>query len=89
MFILAFLMIGLVAGFLATRLVNGEGFGFYGDLAVGVLGSFIGGYISYQVLGEAYGLGGAIIFATLGSAVLLLLGKLIRHGPTNTNIRMQ
>lgn len=54
-----FLIIGIIAGWLAGKIVKGGGFGLIGDLVVGVVGSFIGGYLS------------GIITATIGAVALL------------------
>ena len=66
-----FLVIGIIAGWLAGNIVKGRGFGLIGDLVVGVVGSFIGGYL-FSALGfSAYGTIGEIIMATIGAVVLL------------------
>jgi uncharacterized membrane protein YeaQ/YmgE (transglycosylase-associated protein family) len=75
-----FLIIGLVAGWLAGVLVKGGGFGLIGDLVVGVIGAFIGGYI-FSALGVSSGGGmvGAIIVATIGAVVLLFMVRLLKR----------
>lgn len=79
MSLLWFLLIGLIAGWLASAVVGG-GFGILGDIVVGIVGAFIGGYL-FQTLGIAAGGGmlGSIIVATVGAIVLLLLLRLIRR----------
>ena len=73
-----FLIIGIVAGWLAGNIVKGGGFGLVGDLVVGVVGAFIGGAV-YSFLGfSAYGTIGEIIMATVGAVILLWLIRLIR-----------
>jgi uncharacterized membrane protein YeaQ/YmgE (transglycosylase-associated protein family) len=73
-----FLFIGLIAGWLAGKVVKGGGFGLIGNLVVGVVGSYIGGYL-FGFLGlNAYGTIGQIIMATIGAIVLLWLVRLIR-----------
>lgn len=73
-----FLIIGIVAGWLAGNIVKGGGFGLIGDLVVGVVGAFIGGAV-YSFLGfSAYGTIGEIIMATVGAVILLWLIRLIR-----------
>ncbi len=74
-----FLLIGIIAGWLAGNIVKGGGFGLIGDLVVGVVGSFIGGYLfGYLGLGNAYGTLGEIGMATVGAIVLLGILRLIR-----------
>ncbi len=74
-----FLLIGLVAGWLAGQLTKGGGFGVVGDLIVGVIGALLGGWL-FGLLGiPAGGLLGALITATVGAVVLVLLLRLIRR----------
>jgi uncharacterized membrane protein YeaQ/YmgE (transglycosylase-associated protein family) len=77
MAVLWFLLVGVVAGWLAGVLVKGGGFGLTGDLVVGITGSLLGGLLFGGALGV--GVPGSIAVATIG-AVLLLLGlRLIRR----------
>ena len=87
MFFLAFLLVGLVSGFIVDRTTDGPGLGFFGDIVLGIIGSMGGGYLSSQILGEAYEFGGAVIFAALGSLLLLAIGQLFGHGSHHTNMR--
>lgn len=79
--LLWFLIIGLVAGFLAGTVVKGHGFGLVGNLIVGVIGALLGGFI-FGLLGiGANNLIGAVICAFVGAVVLLwLIGFLGRKG---------
>lgn len=73
-----FLVIGIIAGWLAGNIMKGGSFGLIGDLVVGVVGSFIGGYLfGYLGLGNAYGTFGEIGMATVGAIVLLGVIRLI------------
>jgi uncharacterized membrane protein YeaQ/YmgE (transglycosylase-associated protein family) len=68
-----FLIIGVVAGWLAGKIMRGSGFGLVGDLVVGILGSLVGGFI-FRLLGIAsFGLIGSLVTATVGAVVLLWL----------------
>ena len=75
-----FLIVGLVAGWLAGVLVKGGGFGLIGDLVVGVLGAFVGGWL-FTTFGVAMGGGlfGSILVATIGAVVLLLIVRIIKR----------
>jgi len=74
-----FLLIGLVAGWLAGQLTKGAGFGIIGDLIVGVIGALFGGWL-FGLLGiSAGGLLGALITATVGAVVLVVLLRLIKR----------
>lgn len=72
----SFLIIGIVAGWLAGRFMHGAGFGLLGDLVVGVVGSFIGGYL-FSIIGVKHeGMIGKIFTATIGAIVLLFVARL-------------
>src|SRR5437764_11853705 len=70
---------GVLAGWLARQLMKGGGFGLLGDLIVGVIGAFLGGWL-FGVLGiSAGGLIGSLITATIGAIVLLFLIRLVKR----------
>jgi uncharacterized membrane protein YeaQ/YmgE (transglycosylase-associated protein family) len=78
--LLWFLIVGIVAGWLAGVLVKGGGFGVIGDLIVGAIGAVLGGWL-FTTLGASAGGGlvGSIIVATIGAVVLLLLVRVVRR----------
>lgn len=76
---LVFILIGLIAGWLAGVLVKGGGFGILGDIAVGVLGAVIGGYLFGTVGIGGSGMLGAILVATVGAIILIFVLRLIRR----------
>ncbi|CAN5225652.1 GlsB/YeaQ/YmgE family stress response membrane protein [soil metagenome] len=78
--LLIFLVVGIVAGWLAGQIVRGGGFGLVGDLIVGVVGAFIAGLL-FPALGISLGGGilGAIIAAAIGAIVLLFLIRLVKR----------
>ena len=75
-----FLIIGLIAGWLAGKVMRGGGFGIVGDMIVGVIGAFLGGWL-FSLLGISAGGGliGSIIVAFVGAIVLLFLLRLIKR----------
>ncbi|MGA2089230.1 MAG: GlsB/YeaQ/YmgE family stress response membrane protein [Stellaceae bacterium] len=77
--LIALLLVGLIAGWLAGKLIDGTGFGLIGDLIVGIIGAFIGNWL-LGALGLFIGMGliGAIISATIGAVVLLVVIKMIK-----------
>jgi uncharacterized membrane protein YeaQ/YmgE (transglycosylase-associated protein family) len=78
--LLIFLLIGAIAGWLAGVIVKGYGFGLVGNIFVGVIGSFIGGWLfAHFHLIHGNGFLGAVIGATIGAVVLLLIIRLIRR----------
>lgn len=75
---LAWLVIGLLAGAIAGRIVRGRGYGCLLDIFIGVLGAFIGGVVvSLFVPQNTYGFIGTLIVATLGAIVLLAFVRLL------------
>ena len=75
-----FILVGLVAGWLAGQFMKGGGFGIVGDIIVGVLGALLGGFL-FSSLGVSLGGGllGAIIVATIGAVILIFLVRLIKR----------
>ncbi len=74
-----FLLIGLIAGWLAGKVMRGGGFGIVGDMIVGVIGALIGGWL-FGVLGIGVGgLIGAIITAFVGAVILVAILRALRR----------
>jgi uncharacterized membrane protein YeaQ/YmgE (transglycosylase-associated protein family) len=78
--IIAWLVIGAIAGWLAGKIVEGAGFGLIIDIIVGIVGAFIGGWLA-GVLGIHIGGGliSSIIVALIGAVVLLFALRLIKR----------
>jgi len=73
------LIIGALAGWLASSFIKGKAYGIVGNIIVGIIGAVIGGYI-FNFLGiRAAGLVGSLITATVGATVLLQLMRLIKR----------
>jgi uncharacterized membrane protein YeaQ/YmgE (transglycosylase-associated protein family) len=79
--LLVILLVGIIAGWLAGRVMEGGGFGLIGDLIVGLIGAFIGNWLLPQ-LGIHLGVGivAAIVNAFIGAVVLLLILRLFNGG---------
>lgn len=77
--ILVILVVGIVAGWLAGKVVRGAGFGLIGDLVIGIAGAFVAAWL-FPRLGISIGTGivSDIIFSALGAVILLLVVRLIR-----------
>jgi uncharacterized membrane protein YeaQ/YmgE (transglycosylase-associated protein family) len=75
-----FLLVGIVAGWLAGKVMRGAGYGIIGDLVVGVLGALLGGWL-FGKLGIAIGGGllGAIITAFVGALILVWILRLMKR----------
>jgi uncharacterized membrane protein YeaQ/YmgE (transglycosylase-associated protein family) len=74
-----FIIIGIVAGWLAGKIMRGGGFGLLGDLVIGVIGALLGGFIFGQLGISAGGLIGSLVTATVGAIILLFLIRLIKR----------
>jgi len=79
--ILVILLVGLIAGWLAGKIVQGTGFGLIGDILIGIVGAFIASWL-FPRLGIALGAGllREIIDATIGAVLLLIIIRLVRSG---------
>jgi uncharacterized membrane protein YeaQ/YmgE (transglycosylase-associated protein family) len=76
--LIAFLIIGGLAGWLAGLISKGSGFGMLGNVVVGIVGAFLGG-ICFGLLGiVAFGFIGRLIFAVLGALLFIWLLRFIR-----------
>lgn len=79
--ILIWALVGLVAGFLASHLALGHGLGLLGDIVIGIIGAFIGGFVLLGLLHISIGVAGhplisQMIMAFIGAAILLIIVRL-------------
>jgi uncharacterized membrane protein YeaQ/YmgE (transglycosylase-associated protein family) len=75
MFLIWEIAIGILAGFLAGKIMQGKGYGVLMDLLLGMVGSVIGGF-AFGLLGlHAYGLVGQIVVATGGAVLLIYIAR--------------
>ena len=71
--LIVILLVGLVAGWLAGKVVKGNGFGLVGDAAIGIVGALIGDWLLHRLgIHFSGGLVGLVINATIGAIALLL-----------------
>jgi uncharacterized membrane protein YeaQ/YmgE (transglycosylase-associated protein family) len=80
--VFAWIIVGLISGAVAARVVAGRGFGCIADIVVGVAGAFIGGFLLSAVFHMSGNVGflGSIVVAFIGAAVLLVALKLLSGG---------
>lgn len=78
--LIAWIIIGLVAGWLAGQIMKGSGYGLVGDLILGLVGAVVGGWLVGLVApaAEPSGLLGSIIVATAGAIVLIFIARAFR-----------
>lgn len=81
--IITWLIVGLVAGVLASAIV-GEGFGLIGDIVIGIVGAFVGGWAFREAGWKTPfdGIAGVIAVAFVGAVIVLALVRLIRMATT-------
>ena len=73
------ILIGLIAGWLAGKLMRGRGFGLIGDLVLGLIGGVVGGWIFTQLnVPGPNGAIGAIFVATIGAVILVFIAHAVR-----------
>lgn len=79
--LLWWVVVGLIAGFLASVVMRGGGYGILGDIIAGIVGSFIGGWL-FSVLGVSAGGGivGSIIVAFIGACILIAILRAVSRG---------
>ena len=73
--ILSWIIVGLIAGFLAGQVMRGGGFGLIGDIVVGIVGALIGGFLAGALLNNPNAVNGinltSILVAFIGAVILL------------------
>jgi uncharacterized membrane protein YeaQ/YmgE (transglycosylase-associated protein family) len=78
--LIIFIIVGVVAGWLAGQVVRGGGFGLVGDLIVGVVGALIAGWLFPRIgLSLGGGIVGAIISSAIGAIILLFVIRLVKR----------
>ena len=85
MSVIGCLLVGLIAGWLAGKVIGGSGFGLLGNIVVGIIGSLLGGFLLGPLLGGGNLLSGSfdvrtLLVALLGAIILLAIVNLFRRG---------
>jgi uncharacterized membrane protein YeaQ/YmgE (transglycosylase-associated protein family) len=78
--VLWWLVVGLIAGFLASLVMRGGGYGIVGDIVIGIVGAFIGGFLASLIGIGAGGLIGTIIIAFIGACILIAILRAVSGG---------
>jgi len=79
--IIAWVVVGLIAGWLAGQFMKGSGYGMIGDIIVGIIGAFVGGVVFSLLLpGSSVGLIGSIVVAFIGAVILIALLRAVGGG---------
>lgn len=77
--VIAWIVIGAIAGWLAGVLVKGYGYGLIGNIVIGILGAGIAGLLAPSIGIHTESMGGNIVASLLGALILLLLVGLVRR----------
>jgi len=81
MSILAWLVVGLIAGWLASQVMRGGGYGLIGDIIVGVVGALLGGFLATTFLKMPNAVNGinitSILVAFVGAVILLAILRMV------------
>ena len=79
--ILAWIVVGLIAGWLASQVMRGGGYGLIGDIIVGILGALIGGFLAANLLNMPNAVNGinitSILVAFVGAVILLAILRVV------------
>ncbi len=79
--LLSWLIVGLIAGWLASQVMKGGGSGLIGDIVVGIVGAMIGGFLAGNLLGIPNAVNGinlsSIVVAFLGAVILIAILRMI------------
>jgi uncharacterized membrane protein YeaQ/YmgE (transglycosylase-associated protein family) len=78
--LIGWIIIGLLAGWIAGHLTRGRGFGCIVDIVLGLIGSFIGGWIFLKLGIPLWGFWGSLLGATVGAVVLVAIARLFTGG---------
>ena len=78
--VLWWLVVGLIAGFLASRVMSGGGYGLVGDIVVGIIGAIIGGWLADLLGLGSSGLIGTIVVAFIGACILIAIVHAVSGG---------
>lgn len=81
--LIAWLIVGVIAGFLAGKFMKGSGYGIIGDTIVGLIGAFIGGVLFGSFVHAEYALIGSIVVAFVGACILIAVVRLVAPGRSN------
>jgi uncharacterized membrane protein YeaQ/YmgE (transglycosylase-associated protein family) len=79
--IISWLIVGLIAGWLAGQFTKGGGYGLFGDIIVGIVGAFVGGLLfGFLMPGSSVGFIGSIVVAFIGAVVLIAILRALSGG---------
>ncbi|SRR5579884_3260586 len=85
--IILWIVLGLLAGLIASWIMRGGGYGIIGDIIVGIVGAFIGGILANLFLpGASFGFWGSLVVAIIGAIILIAILRLIARSTGRTRL---
>lgn len=81
--VVAWLVLGLIAGFLASRVMGGGGYGIIGDIIVGLVGAFVGGLVFGMFFTGTPDFAGSIAVAFVGACLSIGILRAVKPGEVN------
>jgi uncharacterized membrane protein YeaQ/YmgE (transglycosylase-associated protein family) len=78
--VLWWLVVGLIAGFLASMVMRGGGYGIVGDIIIGLVGALVGGFLASLLGIGAGGFIGTVIIAFIGACILIAILRAVSGG---------
>lgn len=81
--ILIWLVVGLIAGFLASTVMRGGGYGIVGDIVIGLVGALLGGFLAGLLGLGSSGLIGSIVIAFIGACILIAVLRAVSRGSSS------
>jgi uncharacterized membrane protein YeaQ/YmgE (transglycosylase-associated protein family) len=80
--IVIFIIVGAIAGFVASKVISGKGMGLLWDIVVGILGAFLGAWLA-SLIGMPVDMGtftiGGVVSAFVGAVILLVVFRALTH----------
>jgi uncharacterized membrane protein YeaQ/YmgE (transglycosylase-associated protein family) len=91
MSILTWIILGLIVGFIASRLMGAGGYGLVGDIVVGILGAMVGGWLAFPLLGiDVTGINlTSIAIGIAGAVILIAIFRALSPGRSRWNLRQR
>jgi uncharacterized membrane protein YeaQ/YmgE (transglycosylase-associated protein family) len=74
---IAWIFAGLIAGWLSGKVMRGEGYGFFGDTILGLIGALVGGFVTGLFVNGTAGFWGTIIVAFIGACILVAISRAV------------
>jgi uncharacterized membrane protein YeaQ/YmgE (transglycosylase-associated protein family) len=85
--LIAWLAVGLIAGFLAGKIM-GSGYGFIGDMLLGLVGAVVGGWVVGLFVTTSAGFVGSVVVSVIGAVLFIALARMFEPGRHRIRVRI-